>query len=159
MIIFKISPVLLSDNVSTACGEGLVNKETPLIKTSFKPTNHSLPWISHFKMNLLIDFITNIIKPMLHKNDLVNIIQLCEEKSSFIVMNWFQVLKNFNHKLLVLEIGPGVVAVSVWTLNIRNAEVSSKVLEETFEQEVSVNSTLDFDWKLFDNVLVSICRD
>jgi len=110
-------------------------------------------------MNLLIDFITNIIEPMLHKNNLVNIIQLREEKSSFVVMNWFQILKNFNHKLLVLEIGPGVVAVSIWTLNIRNAEVSSKVLEETFEQEVSVNSTLDFNRKLFDDVLVSICRD
>jgi hypothetical protein len=61
MLVFKSSPVLLSDNVAAAGGEGFVNKKTPLVKASFKPTNNSLPWVSHFKMDLLIDFISNII--------------------------------------------------------------------------------------------------
>ena len=133
VVIFQGSPVLLSDDVAAAGGEGLVNKETSFIKASFKPTDHSLAWVSHFKMDLLIDFITNIVEPVLNKDDLVDVIQFREEESCFVVVHWLKILKNVNHELLVLEIGPGVITVSVWVLIIWNAKVTSELLKETFE--------------------------
>jgi hypothetical protein len=133
MVTLKCSPVLLSNNVATTCSEGLVNKEAPFIKASFEPTNDSLSRVSHFKMNLLIDFITNIVEPVLNENNFVNVIQFREEKRCFVVVDWFQILKNFNHEFLVLEVSPGVVTVSIWVLIIWDAEVPSKLLKETFE--------------------------
>lgn len=150
MLVLQCSPILLSDDVATACCESLVNKEAPLVKASFKPTDHSLARVSHFEMNLLIDFITDIVEPMLDENDLIDVIQLCEEKLGFIIMNWLQILQDFDHEFLVLEIGPGVIAVSIWALIIGNAEVPSEVLQEAFEQEVCIDCSLDFDGKLLD---------
>lgn len=81
MLVFKCSPVLLSDDIATASSEGLVNKKTSLIKASFEPTNHRLSWISHFKVGLLIDFITNVVKTVFHEYNLINVIKLCKKES------------------------------------------------------------------------------
>jgi len=159
MIILEWSPILLSDHVASTCSKGLVNKKTPFIKTSFKTTNHCLSRISHFKMNLLIDFISNIVEPVLYENNLVNVIQFRKEKRCLVIVHWLQILQNFDHELLVLEISPSVITVSIWTLVIWNAEVPPEVLKESFEQEVCINSSLDFDGKLFDNFSVCISWD
>tara|TARA_B110000285_G_C15052746_1_gene577891 strand:- start:241 stop:819 length:579 start_codon:yes stop_codon:yes gene_type:complete len=159
MLVFKCSPVLLSDDVAAASCEGLVNKKTSFIKASFEPTNHCLSWISHFKVDLLIDFITNVIETVFHENNLINIIKLCEEESRFVVVNRFKLLQNLDHELLVLEIGPSIVTMSMFALVVWNTEVSSKVLKETFKQEVSIDGPLDLNRKLFDQVSISITGD
>lgn len=84
-------------------------------------------------MDLLIDFVTNIVEPAFNENDLVDVIQFREEESCSVVMYRLKILKNVNHELLVLEIGPSVIAVSVWVLIIWNAKVTSELLKETFE--------------------------
>jgi len=84
-------------------------------------------------MDLLIDFVTNIVEPAFNENDLVNVIQFREEESCSVVMYRLKILKNLNHEFLVLKIGPSVITVSVWVLIIWNAKVTSELLKETFE--------------------------
>ena len=108
-------------------------------------------------MALLIDFITDVIEPILNKNDLVNIIKLGEEDGCFVILDWLQMLKDFDHEFLVLEICPGVVAMSVGALVVGDAEVSSEVLQEAFKEKVCIDGSLFFNWELLHHVLVFFC--
>jgi hypothetical protein len=93
-------------------------------------------------MNLLVDFVSNIIKSLFNENDLIYIIKLCEKELTLIVMYWFKILENLDHKVLVFKVAPRVEAVPLSTVLIRNAEIMSEALQESHKQEVSIYLSL-----------------
>lgn len=74
MIVLKSPPFYLTDDVSRTRREGFVYEQTSLVITGFKPTDDGLSRVSHFQMDLFIDFISDIIEALLDENDLIYII-------------------------------------------------------------------------------------
>ena len=108
MICFKLSPILLSDNISFASNKRLIYEKASLVIGCFEFTDDSVSWESHFKMNLLVNFISNVVKPFFNENNLIDVVKFCEKQFTLIVENWLKILKNLNHKVLVFKVFPRV---------------------------------------------------
>jgi len=106
VIRFELPPVLLSDDVSFASNVGLVDEQTSLIKACFESTDYRLAWESHFKMDLFVNFVADVVKAFFDENDFVNVIKLREEEFSLVVVDWLQILENLDHEVLVLKVAP-----------------------------------------------------
>ena len=159
MILFKLSPILFSDDITFASYVCLVNEQASLIKACLKSTDDCFTRESHFQMNLFVDFIPDIIKTISNKDNFIYIIKLSEEECTLAVLNWFQILKNLNHEVLVLKVAPWVETMSLSWVLVWNAEVVSEVLQESAEQEIGVDLPLNFNWKLLNKSFVSWCAD
>lgn len=155
----KSSPILLPDDVPFAGDVCLVDEEASLVEAGFKATNDRLSWESHFEMDLFVDFVSDIIEAFFNENDFVYVIQFGEEELPLVVMHWLKILKNLDHEVLVLEIAPRVEAVLVSRILVWNAEIVSEALQETHEQEISVNLPLNLNRKLFNQSLVFWCTN
>ena len=150
------SESLLTDDITFNILESSVDEQTSLVKTDFKGSDDSLVEMSLLKNNFLVDLIASVVQASLNEDDFVNVIQLVENCGSSWVVNWFKLLKNSDHEVLVVKVLPGVECILVRALSISESEVISETLQEVLEQKVRVNFSLNLKWKLAHNGLIVI---
>ena len=106
MFNFKSSPLCLSNNVSTAVSMRLVDEVASLVIASHESSDDCLSWTSHFQMDGLVDFITDVVVALFDEDNFVNIIKLLEDECASSILDWFKSLQNIDHEVLILKVVP-----------------------------------------------------
>ena len=143
VVYFKRMPVLLTDREASALGVGLVDEQRATIEASLVGPNHGLAGVPDLVLDLLIDLISDVIKTLFDEDDFVDVIKLCEDNVLVPETDWVKLLQELNHKVLVLEVVPGIEGILVGAGEVGDAEVPPEFLEKADEHEMSVNLALD----------------
>jgi hypothetical protein len=159
MVLLQSVHVLLADAEPGALHVSLVDKQRAAVETGLVGAYHCLAWVTDLEINLLVHLVADIVLTFLDEDDLVNVVQLRENKEVLLDLDWIQMLQELNHKVLILDIGPGVETVFILATQVGDAEVLSKVLQEPKEHEVFVDVALDLARQLLEQGDVLWLRD
>ena len=76
-------------------------------------SNNCLAIESQLQVNLLIDFVTDVILAFFDENNFIDIIKFLEQELIRKIQHWFKSLQNINHEILEFKVTPCVKAVSI----------------------------------------------
>jgi hypothetical protein len=149
IVVHDSFPVGLSDRVSFALSMGSMDEDLSLVKADIEGSNYCILSKSEFEFFSFVDLVSNIILSLFNKKDFIHFIQFNVNDFSRSKNSRLKRFQDINHKVLVLNIIPGVETVVnsdriifVRTL-LREIKKFLEVLDESFEQEITIDFSLD----------------
>jgi hypothetical protein len=162
IIVHDLLPVALSDGVTLALGVSPMDEDLTLIEANVESSDDSVLSKSQLELFSLVYLITDVIVSLLDEQDLVDFVQLHVNDFTITKDAWLQWLENLDHEVLVLHVIPGIETVINSNLLVLSSilfgEIKelSEVLDELFEQEITINLTLNRSGELIEKFLVLV---
>jgi hypothetical protein len=133
---------------------GPVDKDLSFVKTDIEGSNNCVLSKSKLEFFSFVDFVPNIVLSLFNKKNFIHLIQLNVNDFSRGENSRLKGLKDIDHKVLILNVIPSIETVVdsnriifVWTL-FREVKEFFEVLDECFEQEMTINLSFDISRQL-----------
>lgn len=139
-----------------------MDEDLSLIEADVEGSDYSVRSKSQLELFSLIYLITDVIVSLLNEQDLVDFVQFHINDFAISKDAWFQRLEYFDHEVLVLDVIPGIETVIDSNLLVLSSilfgeiEELSKVLDELFKQEITINLSLNCSGELIEKFLILI---
>lgn len=162
IIVHDSLPVALSDGIALAFGMSSMDEDLSLIEADVEGSDYSVRSKSQLELFSLIYLITDVIVSLLNEQDLIDFVQFHINDFAISKDAWFQRLEYFDHEVLVLDVIPGIETVIDSNLLVLSSilfgeiEELSKVLDELFKQEITINLSLNCSGELIEKFLILI---
>lgn len=162
IIVHDFLPVALSDRVALALGVSSMDKDLTLVEANVESSDDSVRSKSQLELFSLVYLVTDVIVSLLDEQDLVDFVQFHINNFAITEDAWLQRLENLDHEVLVLHVIPGIKTVINPNLLVLSSillgEIKelSEMLDELFEEEVTVNLSLNCRGELIEKFLVLV---
>ena len=144
----NLTPNLLSDHISTNSCLSFIKLLTSPVVAALKSSKNDWAIESKLVFDEPIDLIANIDGTIHEKEHSIHRFQFIIDYLTLLKLKRLKMFHDEDHVVLVTDIIPCVVAMSVWIGVVLEAEELFEVFKEFAIQEVRVNGALHIFWQL-----------